>query len=1212
LIVRQRYTGRMDGMMYKNVKVPNATPFSDIAEGKQVEEEMRVKNNVIASSINAVAIADLEGNLAYVNHAFLKMWGYDDEKEVLGKNGVEFWQIAEEPVEVMQVAMYRGGWIGELVAKRKDGSSFNVQLSASVARDEAGKPICRLGSFIDITERKRAEEKLRESEEKWRSLVENAPNLIIIVGPDHTIQFINKTMPGIAAGSSKGRSIYDYIQPEYHNVVKATIKRVFGTGEPGSYLIRGVGSDAGSPWYETQVGPIKSDERVVAVTLITLDITERKRAEEELKSSEERLRILFESAPDAYYLNDLKGNFVDGNKAAEEITGYKRDELIGKSFLKLKLLSPGQTPKAAALLAQNALGRATGPDELTLTRKDGTQVQLEIRTFPVKIEGKTLVLGIARDITERKQAEEALELQQAYFQQLFDSSPDAIAMLDDTNRVVQVNKGFETLFGYRAEEVKGRLINEIVIPENRAEEASAMSRDVRNKKVARRDTVRKRKDGSLVDVSILDYPIQFGNKKVGEYAIYTDITKRKQMEHELRESEQKYRTLFENLNDAAFLADVETGRILDTNKQGEMLVGRTHEEIIGMHQSELHPPGMANEYRQRFATHVHKGRAADHEGEAVRKDGSIVPVNISAAAITIGGKQLIVGLFRDITERKQMEELYRTLTNSSPIGVYIIQDGKFQFVNPKFQKLSGFTEDELLDIDPLSIVHPEDRERVRENAVEMLKGNRFPPYEFRTIIKGGETKWRMETVTSIRYRGKRAALGNYMDITERKQMKERVEHLNAVLRAIRNVNQLIAREKDRDRLLKGTCDILIETRGYYNAWVVLLDEFGGFLTHSEAGLGEEFLPMVEQLKRGQLTGCSQRALRQSEVVVTEDPFSTCTGCPLAAKCHGRGAMAVRLESGGRVYGMLSVSIPRAIIADEEEQSLFREVASDIAFALHDIELEEERKRMEQALQKRNKQLIAQQQELIEKTAEVERANQLKSEFLANMSHELRTPLNIIIGFSELMVDGVPGKINKEQRQCLNDTLASSRHLLNLINEVLDISKIESGKIELKLKDIVLNEMVKPLTRTMMPIVVPRKQSLDIEIEEGLPPVHADKAKLREVLLNLVDNSSKFTPAGGKLKIEAVREGDWCRVNVIDNGIGIKEEDQERIFEPFCGVDDSLVTERNGTGLGLAVVKQIVEKHGGRVWVESEWGRGSRFSFTMPLAQAVSKSLGENR
>ena len=136
---------------------------------------------------------------------------------------------------------------------------------------------------------------------------------------------------------------------------------------------------------------------------------------------------------------------------------------------------------------------------------------------------------------------------------------------------------------------------------------------------------------------------------------------------------------------------------------------------------------------------------------------------------------------------------------------------------------------------------------------------------------------------------------------------------------------------------------------------------------------------------------------------------------------------------------------------------------------------------------------------------------------------------------------------------------------------------------------------------MMSILAPREQSLDIEIEEGLPPLHTDKAKLRQVLLNLVDNSSKFTPDGGKLKIEAVRKGDWCRVSVIDNGIGIKEEDQERIFEPFCRLDSPLVRERGGTGLGLTLVKQIVERYGGQIWVESEPGKGSRFTFTVPLS-----------
>jgi len=276
----------------------------------------------------------------------------------------------------------------------------------------------------------------------------------------------------------------------------------------------------------------------------------------------------------------------------------------------------------------------------------------------------------------------------------------------------------------------------------------------------------------------------------------------------------------------------------------------------------------------------------------------------------------------------------------------------------------------------------------------------------------------------------------------------------------------------------------------------------------------------------------------------------------------------------------------------------------------------ERKRMERELQKRSEQLDAQneelqsqaeelmiqKQELIEKTEEVERANKLKSEFLANMSYGLRTPLSVIIGFSQLMIDGVPGKINAEQKQCLSDILDSSQHLLNLINEVLDLSKIESGKVGLKLENIALPEVVESLTKTMMPILAPRKQSLDIEVEKGLPPVRADKAQLRAVLFNLLSNATKFTPDGGKLKIEVVRDDIWCQVSVIDNGIGIEKENQERIFEPFCQLDNPLMEKKKGTGLGLAVVKQIIEKHGGRIWVESEYGKGSRFTFTLPLAR----------
>jgi diguanylate cyclase (GGDEF)-like protein/PAS domain S-box-containing protein len=178
------------------------------------------------------------------------------------------------------------------------------------------------------------------------------------------------------------------------------------------------------------------------------------------------------------------------------------------------------------------------------------------------------------------------------------------------------------------------------------------------------------------------------------------------------------------------------------------------------------------------------------------------------------------------------------------------------------------------------------------------------------------------------------------EISERERAEAKIEHLNLVLRAIRNVNQLITRERDRDHLLQGICETLIETRGYHSAWIALLDESEGPVTTSEAGLGKDFLPMFERLKRDKLTDCGQRALKQSGVVVTKDPPSTCADCPLSSMYDGKGAMTVRLKYGGKVYGLLSISIPRDLVADEEEQALFEEIAGDIAFALHNIELEE--------------------------------------------------------------------------------------------------------------------------------------------------------------------------------------------------------------------------------------------------------------------------------
>jgi PAS domain S-box-containing protein len=281
--------------------------------------------------------------------------------------------------------------------------------------------------------------------------------------------------------------------------------------------------------------------------VIARDMSERQKAEEELRNSEERLNILFELAPDAYYLNDLKGNFIDGNKAAEEVTGYTKNELIGKSFLKLKLLPRSQALKAAKLLAMNALGKPTGPDEFVLNRKDGTQIPVEIRTYPVRIKGKTVVLGIARDITIRKKDEKTIRESQQKFAGLFRHNPEATVYLDSDFRILDVNPRFCQLFGYSAKEVEGKQINEAVTPEDMIEEAESLDKDAK-KGYASRDTVRKRKDGSLVHVSISAAPVTIEDKLLGYVGVYKDITKLKNAEERLKEMNKRLEVTNEKLH----------------------------------------------------------------------------------------------------------------------------------------------------------------------------------------------------------------------------------------------------------------------------------------------------------------------------------------------------------------------------------------------------------------------------------------------------------------------------------------------------------------------------------------------------------------------------------------------------------------------------------------------------------------------------------------
>jgi PAS domain S-box-containing protein len=298
-------------------------------------------------------------------------------------------------------------------------------------------------------------------------------------------------------------------------------------------------------------------------------------------------------------------------------------------------------------------------------------------------------------------------------------------------------------------------------------------------------------------------------------------------------------------------------------------------------------------------------------------------------------------------------------------------------------------------------------------------------------------------------------------------------------------------------------------------------------------------------------------------------------------------VALRTEDGTRRIIQVKISPLSVAPAAREAVAVFRDVTRE--------------RQLERDLRKQSRELEQHVDELERKQSELERATRLKSEFLANMSHELRTPLNAIIGFAEVLLDGTYGTLNAKQKDCARDVLSGGRHLLGLINDILDLSKIEAGKMELQREDLDLESVVQQAIVLVTPQAATKAIPISVDVARETHLVHGDPDRIRQILLNLLSNAVKFTSNGGKVRLSAQRTESGTRVVVEDTGIGIAPEHADRLFKEFSQVDGSHTRRFGGTGLGLAISKRLVELGGGSIGFESEVGKGSKFFFTLPRA-----------
>ena len=251
--------------------------------------------------------------------------------------------------------------------------------------------------------------------------------------------------------------------------------------------------------------------------------------------------------------------------------------------------------------------------------------------------------------------------------------------------------------------------------------------------------------------------------------------------------------------------------------------------------------------------------------------------------------------------------------------------------------------------------------------------------------------------------------------------------------------------------------------------------------------------------------------------------------------------------------------------------------------------------------KLNKVYQEQEEKINIRTKDLVAANKHKSEFLANMSHELRTPLNAIIGFSEIMGQEMFGELNNKQKEYVNDIANSGKHLLSLINDILDLSKVEAGRMELHQTTIDMNHIIPEAISIVNELAKNRNINIIYSTIENLKHLIADERKIKQIILNLISNAIKFTPENGSITIKTEDKEKYLEVSITDTGIGISPEDQKKLFQSFKQVGTDITRKAQGSGLGLALAKQFVELHGGRIWVRSEINKGTSFIFTIPFS-----------
>lgn len=933
---------------------------------------------------------------------------------------------------------------------------------------------------------------------------------------------------------------------------------------------------------------------------------------------------LFEQSPLGIFIVAPEGSFLDINPGMCRMLGYARDELIGAHVSTIQVHHLNQHTESSQ---ENAICEAG--QERQLRCKDGSVISAEV-TETVLSDGKSL--GIIQDISSRKQH----ELISTRLSAIVESSEDAIVSKDLNGVVMTWNAGAERIFGYTADEMIGTSIMRLIPPDRQDEEHKILGKIRRGIRVDHFETVRQTKDMRLIFVSVTVSPIRDGSGKiVGASKIARDISVLKAREREIDRVTRLYASLSQ-VNQAIVWTKTREGLF---NKVCRVLIehGGFQMAWIGWNDPETHllmpvaawgdesgyllriqtysddrpegrgPSGMAYRAAQPYICNsllddpATEPWRAELESRGFRSSASF-PIwmndevrgvlNIYSNEVGFFQEKEIALLEEAATDisfaldnlereeiRRQAEVMAQnekrfsdSMIESMPGILYFYDsDGRFLRWNNNFENVSGYSAQEIAKMHPLDFFSDEEQEALKQRIAEVFEKGEAS-IEARFLAKDGHSIPYFFTGRRVVFNEMTCLVGVGIDISERVKAENEWHKMQARLEAVvENLQEgLVIADPDGDLLrwnpeslrLLGFSD-LQEGRRRQRDFVDIFELY----TLDGAKIPTDQWPLA-RVRNGETLADFQALVRRI------------------------GSDWNRVIS----YTGLRVNY-------EQDKTLAFLTLNDITDRMQaETALRGDRDELEL-------QVAARTADLQSALIRAEAADKIKSSFLATMSHELRTPLNSIIGFTGILLQNLAGPLNAEQIKQLNMVQGSARHLLELINDVLDISKIESGQIEVHAESFDLQDSLNRVVSLVRPMAEKKSLLLKAIVSPELGKMHSDRRRMEQIMLNLLNNAIKFTEEGRVTLVadrveylEPAEAGKRCavKIQVADTGIGIKPEDLDTLFQPFRQLDSSLTRQYEGTGLGLAICRRLAKLLGGEIIASSEWSKGSVFTVTIPM------------